>query len=97
MCCPCGYGRIAPKIRQIKDTSRFKEKFRKHILVIVPLWFIPVLVGAVLEVRSFSWSLLVLMIIFAIDAFVVLPLFSTKHGCADCPQKDSCPWMGGKD
>ncbi|HUS72187.1 MAG TPA: hypothetical protein VMY06_03900 [Sedimentisphaerales bacterium] len=97
MCCPCGYGRIATRLRQIKDTSRFKEKFRKHILVIVPLWFIPVLVGAVFAVRSFSWSLLVLLILFALDAFVVLPLFSTKHGCADCPQKDSCPWMRHKD
>lgn len=97
MCCPCGYSRIAARLRQIKDTSRFKEKFRKHIPVIVPLWFIPVLIGAALAVRSFSWSLLVLLIVFALEAFIVLPLVSTRHGCADCPQKDSCPWMGRKD
>ena len=39
-------------------------------------------------------------IVFAVDAFVVLPLLSVKHGCKGCPQKDVCPWMkikGGPD
>ena len=97
MCCPCGYSRIAARLRQLKDTGRFKEKFRKHIPVIVPLWFIPVLAGVVFAVLSFSWLMVILLIVFALDAFLVLPLFSTRHGCADCPQKDSCPWMGRKD
>ncbi|MHC4574438.1 MAG: hypothetical protein ACYS76_09965 [Planctomycetota bacterium] len=94
--CPCGYGQIAAKMREKKDGDRFKEKFRRHIPVIVPLWFIPPLAGAVAVVRSFSWPLLVLLAVFAVDAFVILPLLSRKHGCADCPQNDSCPWMGRK-
>jgi len=94
--CPCGYGRIAAKLRGQKDSGHFKEKFKKHIPVIVPLWFVPVLVGALLAVRSFSWPLLVLLVVFAVDAFIVLPWFSKKHGCANCPQRDSCPWMGCK-
>lgn len=94
--CPCGYGRIAAKLQGQKDSGHFKEKFKKHIPVIVPLWFVPVLVGALLAVRSFSWPLLVLLVIFAVDAFIVLPWFSKKHGCANCPQRDSCPWMGCK-
>lgn len=94
--CPCGYGRIAAKLRKKKGNDRFKEKFKKHIPVIVPLWFIPILFGAAVIVRSFSWPLLILLAVFALDAFVVLPLFSTKHGCVSCPQKDSCPWMGRK-
>ena len=97
MCCPCGYSRIAARLRQMKDTGRFKEKFRKHIPVIVPLWFIPVVAGVVFAILSFSWLMVILLIVFALDAFLVLPLFSTRHGCADCPQKDSCPWMGRKD
>lgn len=97
MCCPCGYARIAMRLRPLKDTSRFREKFRRHIPVIVPLWLIPVVAGVVFAVRGFSWSFLVLLIVFALDAFVVLPLFSTRHGCTDCPQKDSCPWMGHRD
>ncbi len=96
MCCPCGYSPIAARLRQLQDTDRCKEKFRKHIPVIVPLWFIPVVAGVVFAIQSFSWLMVILLIVFALDAFVVLPLFSTRHGCADCPQKDSCPWMRRK-
>jgi hypothetical protein len=91
--CPCGYGRIAAKLRRKKAVECFNEKFKKHIPVIVPLWFIPVLVGVPLIIRSFSLMFLLLLVVFALDAFIVLPLVSTKHGCKECPQKDSCPWM----
>lgn len=104
--CPCGYGRIAARLRKRKslDATRpdgnpgdcFGEKFKKHIPVIVPLWFIPILVGVPVLVTSFSVTLFVLMVVFALDAFVILPLFSTKHGCKECPQQDSCPWMRSK-
>ncbi len=94
--CPCGYGTIAGKLREKQPGKRFGEKFKKHIPVIVPLWVIPILAGAPLIVHSFSWLLLVLLVVFGIDAFVILPLFSTKHGCKQCPQRDSCPWMGRK-
>ncbi|MHC4623472.1 MAG: hypothetical protein ACYS4W_06170 [Planctomycetota bacterium] len=92
--CPCGYGKIAAGLREKRDGDRFREKFRTHIPVIVPLWIIPALVGVVAVVRSFSWLLLILVIVFAVDAFVILPLLSRKHGCVECPQKDDCPWMG---
>jgi hypothetical protein len=92
--CPCGYGKIAARLRDKKDGERFREKFRTHIPVIVPLWIIPALFGVIVVVRSFSWSLLILLIIFAVDAFIILPLLSRKHGCSECPQKDDCPWMG---
>jgi hypothetical protein len=97
--CPCGYGRIAARLREKKlqegtDDNLFRKKFRRHIPVIVPLWFIPVVVGVVCIRSSFSWLLLVLLVVFAVDAFVVLPVLSRKHGCVECPQKDLCPWMG---
>jgi len=91
--CPCGYGRIAARFRAKKPVECFSEKFKKHIPVIVPLWLIPVLAGVPLLILAFSWLLLALLIVFALDAFVVLPLVSTKHGCKECPQRDSCPWM----
>jgi len=37
--CPCGYGRIAARFRKKKPIESFSEKFKKHIPVIVPLWF----------------------------------------------------------
>ena len=94
--CPCGYGQIAARLREKKDGDRFAEKFKKHIPVIVPLWIIPVVAGAFALYRDFSWPLLVLLVGFGVDAFGILPLLSRKHGCADCPQKETCPWMGGK-
>ncbi|MBN1973080.1 MAG: hypothetical protein JW787_05540 [Sedimentisphaerales bacterium] len=94
--CPCGYGRIASRFRKKSRVECFSDKFKRHIPVIVPLWFIPLLAGLPAVVGRFSWLLLILLIIFAIDAFVILPLVSTKHGCKECPQKDSCPWMKHK-
>ena len=91
--CPCGYGRIASRFRPKSSVECFSEKFKKHIPVIVPLWFIPLLVGVLVLINRFSWLLLALVVIFAIDAFIILPLISTKHGCKECPQKETCPWM----
>jgi hypothetical protein len=91
--CPCGYGHIAARFCSKQTIECFEQKFKKHIPVIVPLWFIPIVGGIIPLVRSFSLSLLVLLIIFAINAYIILPLVSTKHGCKECPQKNTCPWM----
>ena len=94
--CPCGYGRIAARFTKKQPIEDFSGKFKKHIPVIVPLWLIPVVVGVPFVVRSFSWALLSLIIIFIVEAFVILPLVSTRQGCKDCPQRDTCPWMKNK-
>ena len=91
--CPCGFGRIAARFCSKQTIECFDEKFKKHIPVIVPLWFIPFVAGVVPLIRNFSLPLLVLLIIFAINAFIILPLVSTKHGCKECPQKSTCPWI----
>lgn len=91
--CPCGYGRIASRFREKETVECFDEKFKKHIPVIVPLWFIPIVAGVIPLIRSFSPALLVMLIVFAVNAFIILPLVSTKHGCRECPQKETCPWM----
>jgi hypothetical protein len=91
--CPCGYGQISAKLRNVRDQSRFNQKFRKHIPVIVPLWIIPAVAGILFLIDRFSLPLLLIIIFFAIDAYLVLPLVSRKYGCAHCPQKDTCPWM----
>jgi len=92
--CPCGYGQIATKLRPRADAERFAGQFKKHIPVIVPLWFAPLVVGGIPLVRDFSWLLAVLLLAFAVNSFVILPLVSKKYGCAQCSQKDNCPWMG---
>lgn len=94
--CPCGYGQISARLRRKGDVECFSKKFKRHIPVIVPLWFIPPVAGGVIAAYRFSWLLVGLIAAFAVDAFVILPLFSRMHGCAECPQKDDCPWMGTK-
>ncbi|UCG56952.1 MAG: hypothetical protein JSU70_19070 [Phycisphaerales bacterium] len=94
--CPCGYGLIAARLRKKADTECFNEKFKRHIPVIVPLWIIPALAGIPALISSFSWLLLALLVVFALDAYLILPLVATQHGCKDCPQKDTCPWMSRK-
>jgi len=93
--CPCGYGMISAMLVRKGSRNCFSEKFRRHIPVIVPLWLIPVVCGGMALRNSFSWWLAGLLFAFVIHSFVVLPLFSKRHGCADCPQKDDCPWMQG--
>ena len=92
--CPCGYGQIAVKLRPKSDENRFMEKFNKHIPVIVPLWIIPLFAGIVFLVMDFNLLMLILILIFGFNSFIILPLVSRKYGCAHCPQKDDCPWMG---
>ena len=94
--CPCGYGRVAARIRDRQPGDRFSEKFSKHIPVIVPLWFLPLVAAVPVLVRGFTWGLVILVMIFVVDAFVILPRFSSQHGCRDCPQRQSCPWMKNK-
>jgi len=94
--CPCGYGQIAAKLRKKKDDILFIKKFKKNIPVIVPLWIAPIVAGGVSLKLNFSIWMLALIILFAINSFIILPLLSTKYGCAHCPQKDTCPWMKHK-
>ena len=91
--CPCGYGMISLKIVKKSGENCFPEKFRRHIPVIIPLWLIPIVCGGVALWSSFSWMLAVLVSVFIIESWIILPIVSTNHCCVDCPQKDSCPWM----
>ena len=91
--CPCGYGTISAKLRPKGNVELFTRKFRRNIPVIVPLWIIPPAAGGYFIYIEFSWLMVGLLAAFAVDAFLVLPFYSRKHGCERCPQGDDCPWM----
>jgi hypothetical protein len=91
--CPCGYGKIAARFREKSTVNQFPSKFKKHIPVIVPLWIIPLIEGIVFLIRDYSFSLLLLILLFFINSFIVLPLLARLYGCGHCPQKNDCPWM----
>ena len=75
--CPCGYGWIAVKLRPRQADDCFADKFKKHIPVIVPLWILPPVVAVIALIRGFSVGYLLLLIVFAVEAFVVLPIVSS--------------------
>ena len=92
--CPCGYATVSALLRKKGRTDCFDKKFKRHIPVIIPLWFIPLIVGGWgLWKSGFDWVPVALMAVFAVDAFIVLPMTSTGHSCSECPQSDNCPWM----
>jgi len=94
--CPCGYGKIAAKLVRKGDRECFAQKFKRHIPVIVPLWFIPLVAGVVALMQSFNGWLLGLVGVFMVNSYVVLPLLAKRHNCGDCPQREGCPWMSAK-
>jgi hypothetical protein len=91
--CPCGYGQIAAKFREKSPEVMFSEKFKKHIIVIIPLWIIPLIEGLIFLIRDYNLILLILVIAFAVNSFIILPLLARIYGCGHCPQKNDCPWM----
>lgn len=93
--CPCGYGELSVLLGTSRKEACFSDKFRRHIPVIVPLWFIPLVAGGIEAAMDFSWTTTAFLIAFALDAFVILPIAAKKHSCADCPQRHDCPWMEG--
>ena len=94
--CPCGYGVISARLRPKGDAAHFTRKFRLTIPTIVPLWIIPVAVAVVVLIKSFALPMAVLLGVFILDAYVLLPWLSRGHGCKDCPQRDLCPWWTRK-
>jgi len=91
--CPCGYGSISARFREKHPETRFSDKFKKHIPFIVPLWLIPLIEGIVYLFVDFNLPLLILVIAFIVNSYVILPLLARIYGCGHCPQKNDCPWM----
>lgn len=91
--CPCGYGEIAARLREKSSEDRFMEKFKRHIPFIVPLWIIPLGEGVFFLTGNFSRPMLIAMVAFMLNSYIILPLMARIYGCGHCPQKSNCPWM----
>jgi hypothetical protein len=104
--CPCGYGQISAMLRARSGSLGFARAFRLNLPVMIVMWLVPPALGglAIYErlaasgfvIEGVDWLTAGLVAAFALDAFVILPLVSRLEGCADCPQRDACPWMGKK-
>jgi hypothetical protein len=89
----CGYGLLAKRITKRKSYKEFGSNFKKYIAVMFPNWFLPFIVGIYVLYLSFDWIILIILIIFSVIGFAVVPYFSKTESCETCKIRDSCPWM----
>jgi hypothetical protein len=92
--CPSGYSIVAGKLFKKRSSKDFRKVFARNIGVVVPSWVIPAIVGIYLLWIEFTMELTILVILFIIVGFVILPIASRRYGCDKCDLKDQCPWMG---
>jgi hypothetical protein len=91
--CPCGYGTISSLLFSRKDPGSFQKVFKRNLPVVFPNWFIPFAVGIYLLFTGYSCKVLVLMLLFSVIGFGIIPLISKLVGCKSCKIKEDCPWM----
>ena len=91
--CPCGYGKISSLLTIRRTEGVFRKHFGKFILYVFPAWFVPFGLGVFSLILRWSLPYLVLLCVFSIDGFLIIPLVSRIRGCKDCPVRSECPWM----
>jgi predicted secreted protein len=94
--CESGLGNLGHSLFAPNKPRFFRRQFTRHIAIQFPIWFVPPIVAIYALVQQFSYVMLILLIIFCIIAFVVLPYESKQKVCDDCPMRYSCPWTNAK-
>jgi len=90
--CKSKYGLMSSKLFKRPEIIDFRRAFRRNIASVAIPWFIPLLGGIYCLYLSFDLYLLATLVVFALVAFVWLPVRSKKGGCASCPQRTECGW-----
>ena len=90
--CSSGYGRAAAYLFKKGDRRKFSKMFKIYIPFLSIIWFLPLISSLFLLINEFSWALVVIVILFIIISFIVLPYYSRVHSCKKCPNKKECPW-----
>lgn len=87
--CKAGFHLLSGGRFKPQPGQTFAKQFRKWVWVMFPGWFLPPLAGIVLLLQRFSWTVLILLVLFCVVGFWVLPQDSKRH-CDDCDMVD-CP------
>ena len=94
--CEAGLGNIGHALFAPNRPKYFRRQFFKNVGIQFPIWFIPPIVAVYALYLQFSYTMLLLFIVFCIVAFGVLPYESSRKVCDDCPMRYSCPWSNAK-
>ena len=92
--CPAGYHLLFGGRFRAQPGKAFREQFRRGVTILTPGWLLPPLAGGYLLITSFSWLGLVLVLLFCVVGFLVLPMDSRRH-CAGCANRDCPRWIAG--
>jgi len=95
--CESGLGNISAALFKANPPRRFRQQFHKNIAIQFPIWLVPPIVAIYGLLTEFSYAMLVLLVIFCIVAFVILPLAARKKTCDECAMKNVCPWAKTTD
>ncbi len=90
--CSSGYGRAAAYLFKKGETRKFSKMFKLYIPFLSLIWFLPLISGIYLLLSEFSWTQIIILILFIIISFIILPYYSRIHSCKKCPNKKVCPW-----
>jgi len=89
--CRAGFHILSGRRFKPQMGKTFAKQFRRNVYVIAPGWFLPPVAALYLLVTGFSWTTLVMTVLFCAVAFWLLPESSKKHceGCetVDCPRR----------
>jgi hypothetical protein len=91
--CSSGHGKISIMFMPKKDENMFVKKFKKNIPAIIPIYIIPMMAGLVFFGLSLSYTMLICVVAFAVNSYVIAPRVSWKFACANCSAREECPWI----
>jgi hypothetical protein len=91
--CASKFGNIAERLFAKRDERKFSRQFKIFSPVLSLLWILPLVAGIYQLIIGFSWFLLVILILFTISGFVLVPLLPRLTVCRNCPVRNDCPWM----
>lgn len=78
------------------DAAVFARRFKRHVVWLYPVWFVPPLAAIYLFLTAFSWGTVILLALFSLVSFVLLPYISRAHSCKTCANVAHCPIRLGR-
>jgi hypothetical protein len=64
--CPSGHGQISARFKRKQDEKLFARKINKSMPAVIPIYVIPIVIGAVAFVFSFNFLVLILVALFVV-------------------------------
>jgi hypothetical protein len=93
--CRSGYHVLA-RFYPPADTAQFTRRFKRHVVWLYPVWFVPPVAAAYRLIIAFSWWTIVLLVAFGLVSFVLLPYVSHQYSCKTCENIENCPIRLGR-